>query len=440
MLFAYLQCSCSICFSIYANAMQWLRIPCSHSGHKRTHTLPQPIRKSRTCTVRASEHPSKKMGASGKPEEEVVKREKHEKDEIDEEADATAEATEADLSEEDTGRNTDEKLSSSASVKPSKADQVGIPDGVEDVLLEALQKFDIGSSTPILDSFDLSGIAKKIKAGECKNIIVMGGAGISVSAGIPDFRTPGSGLYSKLEDYGLPHPEAVFELNFFKKNPEPFYRLAKELYPKGNFKPTPAHYFIRLLHDKGLLLRCFTQNIDSLETHAGLPADKLVAAHGNFDSATCITNGRKVPLEEVEKAIFEKDKGWEYLKKKYGGLVKPDIVFFGENLPRRFFVLAEEDFPKCDLLIVMGTSLIVQPFASLIGKVEDDCPRLLINREKLGQVSLEYALMGLLEPGFRFDHSNNYRDALFLGDCDKGVTELCNLLGWREDLDKYTQQ
>ena len=118
------------------------------------------------------------MGASGKPEEEVVKREKHEKDEIDEEADATAEATEADLSEEDTGRNTDEKLSSSASVKPSKADQVGIPDGVEDVLLEALQKFDIGSSTPILDSFDLSGIAKKMRrkrVGEERNRCVVNG-------------------------------------------------------------------------------------------------------------------------------------------------------------------------------------------------------------------------------------------------------------------------
>ena len=58
--------------------------------------------------------------------------------------------------------------------------------------------------------------------------------------------------------------------------------LAKELYP-GNFKPTPAHYFIRLLEKKGLLLRCFTQNIDSLEREAGVSSDKIVAAHGNFD-------------------------------------------------------------------------------------------------------------------------------------------------------------
>jgi len=58
----------------------------------------------------------------------------------------------------------------------------------------------------------------------------------------------------------------------------------QELFP-GNFKPTPAHYFMRLLHEKGLLLRCFTQNIDSLEKQAGLPSEAIVAAHGNFDSA-----------------------------------------------------------------------------------------------------------------------------------------------------------
>ena len=64
-----------------------------------------------------------------------------------------------------------------------------------------------------------------------------------------------------------------------------------------------------------------------------------------------------------------------------GGLVKPDIVFFGENLPERFFQCVKADFPKCDLLIILGTSLVVQPFASLVDRVGPLCPRLLINNE-----------------------------------------------------------
>ncbi len=87
--------------------------------------------------------------------------------------------------------------------------------------------------------------------------------------------------------YNLPHPTAVFELDYFRERPQPFYILAKELYP-GNFKPTLCHYFIRLLHQKCLLVRHFTQNIDTLERIAGVPGDKIVEAHGSFASAHCI--------------------------------------------------------------------------------------------------------------------------------------------------------
>lgn len=77
-------------------------------------------------------------------------------------------------------------------------------------------------------------------------------------------RSPGSGLYSNLEQYDIPYPEAIFELSYFFANPKPFFTLAKELYP-GNYRPNYAHYFLRLLHDQGLLLRLYTQNIDGLE-------------------------------------------------------------------------------------------------------------------------------------------------------------------------------
>ena len=133
-------------------------------------------------------------------------------------------------------------------------------------------------SNAYLESSDLNGLngLAKYMLDKAKNIIVMVGPGISVSAGIPDFRSPGTGLYSKLESYNLPYPEAIFSLDFFKKNPEPFYALAKEIYP-GSHNPTPTHYFLKLLADKKKLLRVFTQNIDSLEIIAGIKPELIVA-------------------------------------------------------------------------------------------------------------------------------------------------------------------
>ena len=91
---------------------------------------------------------------------------------------------------------------------------------------------------------------------------------MSVAAGIPDFRTPGTGLYDNLAKYNLPEPTAVFDMAFFRENPKPFFDLSKELFP-GRFVPTKTHYFLRLLCDKGLVHRVYTQNIDTLERIAG---------------------------------------------------------------------------------------------------------------------------------------------------------------------------
>lgn len=216
----------------------------------------------------------------------------------------------------------------------------------------------------------------------------------------------------------------MFEIRYFRRNPQPFFALAKELYP-GKFKPTPCHYFIKLLHDKGLLLRHYTQNIDTLERIAGIPGDKLVEAHGTFHTNHCIECRREYSMEWVKEHIFEDSVP---TCDRCNGTVKPDIVFFGEDLPQQFYALPEQDFDECDLLIVMGTSLEVQPFASLVGRPASSCVRLLINRDAVGRSSHFNFLCG--SDSLRYGRAGNKRDVAWLGDCDDGVQKLADAIGF----------
>lgn len=277
----------------------------------------------------------------------------------------------------------------------------------------------------LLQTPTLDGVAQYIAENRVRNIVVMCGAGISTSAGIPDFRTKGSGLYDNLQKYKLPRAESIFTLSYFRDRPHAFYELCKEMWP-GNYDATPGHYFIRLLHEKGLLRRCFTQNIDSLERMAGIPDDKVVAAHGNFDSAHVIDTDADVDINDLKKALDQGEGGWRRLQADEGGLVKPRIVFFGEELPSRFFELSERDLPVCDLLIVLGTSLVVHPFAGLVCEAGAGAPRLLINRERAGEDQ---------EGGFVLRKRGPCRDAFHKGDIDSGCRALATALGWREDLE-----
>ncbi|ELT89185.1 hypothetical protein CAPTEDRAFT_162715 [Capitella teleta] len=243
----------------------------------------------------------------------------------------------------------------------------------------------------------------------------MTGAGISTGSGIPDFRTPGTGLYDNLQQYSIPQPQAIFDRNYFEGNPRPFLTLAKELYP-GKYQPNSIHYFLRLLHEKGLLLRVYTQNIDGLERMAGIPPLKIVEAHGSFQTASCIRCRQPHSPDEIKSAIMS---GSIPRCRRSGclGLVKPDIVFFGEDLPKRFFYYLK-DFPQADLLIVMGTSLEVEPFAEIVDSVRHYIPRILFNRVAVGP--------------FRVRRRMN--DVCSLGDLDTNVTYFAKMLGWSADL------
>lgn len=134
--------------------------------------------------------------------------------------------------------------------------------------------------------FTYDHLVHGLKEGKFKNIMVMTGAGISVSAGIPDFRSPGTGVYANLAKYKLPSPEALFTLDFFINNPEPFYDFAQN-FDLTKFNPTPTHFFIKLLQDKGILFANPTQNIDNLEEKAGMNMDKVLQAHGANRGASC---------------------------------------------------------------------------------------------------------------------------------------------------------
>ncbi|KAI5474855.1 hypothetical protein MNV49_002336 [Pseudohyphozyma bogoriensis] len=214
----------------------------------------------------------------------------------------------------------------------------------------------------------LRDVAELIKDGKVKNVVVMAGAGISTAAGIPDFRSPETGLYHNLSKYNLPYPEAIFDIDYFKRKPQAFFALAKELYP-GNFTPTKTHYFFKLLKDKGVLRTVFTQNIDTLERLAGLTDADVVEAHGSFASAECLrckttysTTAIKPQIDRGEVVRCERPG----CKGKKDALVKFRITFFGEQLPKRLFQRLP-DLDKADLLIVLGTSLTaVKPKALIL--------------------------------------------------------------------------
>jgi NAD-dependent SIR2 family protein deacetylase len=262
-----------------------------------------------------------------------------------------------------------------------------------------------------------------------RNIMIVMGAGASTSAGIPDFRTPGSGLYDNLQAYGLPSPEAVFSIDFFRSNPVPFNMLIRDLLP-GAHKPTPSHAFLKMLNDQNKLLRVYSQNIDGLETLAGLPEMRVVQCHGGFGSAHCIECNTPYSMDLIRECCKQNahctpdgassadHTGPAIPCCDCGGLVKPQITFFGEALPNTFAQTVVEDLMACDCLIVIGTSLKVMPVARLPSLVSSGVPRMVINRDAVGEEQGMFSRDG---------------DAFMQGTCDDGVLALCNLSGLAQE-------
>lgn len=257
-----------------------------------------------------------------------------------------------------------------------------------------------------------------------KKIVVLTGAGISVSCGIPDFRSKGTGLYSTLnaEDLGLSCAEELFDLEVFLENPQPFFQFAKNLYyPLGTDRrvlPSDSHKLLALLEQRNQLLRVYSQNIDGLEQEAGVSSKRVVYAHGSLQWATCCKCKRKVTAQDMneeirrglvarcqapvaviqsvarsrssprsashsgisEHATRKRSRDLLQAQGVCGGVLKPGVTFFGETLSDNVRRCLESDRNKVDALIVIGTSLSVAPISKVVGYFPPNIPRILINR------------------------------------------------------------
>ncbi|EHA56672.1 hypothetical protein MCOR27_004416 [Pyricularia oryzae] len=387
----------------------------------------------------------------------------------------------------DSGVFTAEKLLTAFSVRPPDFLQ-GRPD--EDYLpflsLAMTRELQKRAKLEQYNSFD--DAVNLIK--RSKNIIVLTGAGISTSLGIPDFRSKNIGLYSMLGDLGLDDPQQVFDLGLFHEDPSIFYSIARKVLPNHE-RCSPTHAFIAMLQEKGKLLTNYTQNIDNIEETAGIDPERLVQCHGSWSSATCIRCGHKVPgktifpvveaggIPRCEKCGVASAKASSAQARnsssrsrqasksrkrktshddddsdgtysggpvssaktpgralrtsarhsngaagpeidasrrpvaKGEGIMKPDITFFGEALPRRFGErLLGHDRDLVDLVIVIGTSLKVKPVSELVPVLPANVPQIYISRDPVSHVHFDIDL---------------------LGDCDVVVAELCRRAGW--DLD-----
>ncbi|THH09908.1 hypothetical protein EW145_g1697 [Phellinidium pouzarii] len=274
-----------------------------------------------------------------------------------------------------------------------------------------------------LDDFDLLPL---LKAALIRRFLIFSlhRAGISVSCGIPDFRSR-NGLYSQLFSsglYDLDDPQQMFDINYFKNNPAVFYSFAQ----------------LTL----GSVTKNYTQNIDTLETKAGIK--NVLQCHGSFATASCINCRSRVPGDEIKNDLLaqriplckfcntaqldvvkpkrtrkkkkkKRNDGWESEEPEEPasplppGIMKPDITFFGEKLSNEFDRKIFEDIKSVDLLLIIGTSLKVRPVSEILTHIPHHVPVVVINKTPLVHIKA---------------------DCQLLGDADVIIEYLADKLGW----------
>ncbi len=194
---------------------------------------------------------------------------------------------------------------------------------------------------------------------KAQKIVFFGGAGVSTESGIKDFRSK-DGLYNQKYDYP---PEVYLSRSFFNEHPELFFKFYKDKLNCLNAEPNICHKYLVKLENEGKLKTIITQNIDGLHEKAG--SKKVLLLHGTIYKNYCM----KCHKFYEAKDIFEKE---GIPRCSCGGIIKPDVVLYEENLDEDVVRKAIEVIEDCDLLIVAGTSLVVYPAASFINYYRGD--------------------------------------------------------------------
>ncbi|MGJ3238954.1 MAG: SIR2 family NAD-dependent protein deacylase [Anaerolineae bacterium] len=191
---------------------------------------------------------------------------------------------------------------------------------------------------------------------QANNIVAFTGAGISTPSGIPDFRSADSGLWEHVD------PQRVASIYGFRKEPQAFFDWVRPLARKTlDAQPNVAHHMLVKLEQMGKLKAVITQNIDMLHTRAGTKT--LFELHGNLEVATCINCFREYPGEPIIAQVL-KDSAVPHCPA-CTGVLKPNVILFGEQLPFEPLMGAKKAVRNADVLIVIGSSLEVAPASEL---------------------------------------------------------------------------
>jgi NAD-dependent protein deacetylase/lipoamidase len=196
-------------------------------------------------------------------------------------------------------------------------------------------------------------LAELVRGSECT--VALTGAGVSVPSGIPDFRTPETGLWANVD------PMEVAHIDVFERDPQRFWSYYRpRFHSLGDKRPNDAHEALAELERRGLLAGTITQNIDRLHRAAG--SRNVVEVHGSIETSTCRECGVSYGLDEVDE-LFDGD--GVAICASCDGAVKPDVVLFGEMLSEAAMRQAQALAAEADLMLCIGSSLVVHPVAAL---------------------------------------------------------------------------
>ena len=202
-----------------------------------------------------------------------------------------------------------------------------------------------------MNSNDMQSLARLLK--ESNHLAILTGAGISAESGLPTFRDPLTGLWANFHPEDLATPEA------FQRDPEFVWQWYIDRRKMANqVKPNPGHYMIAWLAERVPKLTLITQNVDGLHQSAGSP--KVIELHGNIHRSKCFRYGHPIEVELVDENSIKPPECPEC-----GSLARPDVVWFGEILPEQELTEAVSAACSADLFLVIGTSGVVNPAASL---------------------------------------------------------------------------